>query len=148
MFQNNTQNESIKVSNTHIWVAANGTSVASLVVQNTGNTPVSVHSVTVRGVAVPFGSWYYNIADATPTDVLRELRPDFSLNAVDVTGSAPEEAFVQSTGAVSLMQGQAVIIYLANPSAINMMDAGIDYNVNVKAGKASASIASVHVTAG
>jgi hypothetical protein len=149
MFQNNTQNEAIQVSNTHIWVAPNGTqSSAAFVVQNTGSKAVAIQSIIVRGVNVPTSSWYYNSADAIATNVQRELKSDFTLNAVDVTGTAPEETFVQATGPVSLTQGQAVFVYLSNPSGITAMDAGLDFNINVQAGKSTASMASVHVSAG
>jgi hypothetical protein len=150
LFQNNTNNESIQISNAHIWVSPlNGTtSVAAFVVQNTGGKVVSVHSLTVRGMSVPADSWYYNTANATATNVLRDLKSDFNLNAVDVTGAAPEEAFVHATGPVTLSQGQAVIIYVANPASITSMDSGLAFNINVQAGKASASLASVSVTNG
>ena len=148
MFENNTEYEAIKVSNAHIWASSNGThSSAGLVVQNTGNKPLTIESLMVRGMTVPYSSWYFNTADATQSNVMRELRPDFTLNAVDVTNSAPEETFIQATGPISINQGQAVIIYLANPSGINMMDAGLDYNLNVKAGKSNAAVAAVHVIA-
>jgi hypothetical protein len=150
LFQNNTNNEAIQISNAHIWVEpTNGTtSVAAFVVQNTGGKVVSIHSLTVRGMSVPLDSWYYNSADATAANVLRELKSDFNLNAVDVTGIAPEEAFVHATGPVSISQGQAVIVYVANPGAIKAMDSGLAFNINVQAGKASASLAAVSVTNG
>jgi hypothetical protein len=99
-------------------------------------------------VNVPTSSWYYNSVDAIATNVQRELKSDFTLNAVDVTGTAPEETFVQANGPVSLTQGQAVFVYLSNPSGITAMDAGLDFNINVQAGKSTASMASVHVSAG
>jgi hypothetical protein len=150
MFQTNTNNEEIKVSNAHIWVAPNNgtTSTAAFVVQNVGSKPVAVGSITVRGMSVPTSSWYYNTADATATNVMRELRSDYSLNAVDVTGSAPEETFIQATGPVSITQGQAVIIYVANPGNIQMMDSGHAYNVNIQAGKAAGALAAVPVVIG
>jgi hypothetical protein len=150
LFQNNTNNESIKVSNAHIWVSpVNGTtSVAAFVVQNTGDKPLAVHSVNIRGISAPLSSWYYNTADATATNVIRELRSDFNLSAVDVNGAAPEEAFIQATGPVSINQGQAVIIYVANPGNITVMDSGHAFNLNVQAGKASGALAAVSVTSG
>ena len=150
LFQTNTNNESIQISNAHIWVSPlNGTtSVAAFVVQNTGGKVVSVHSLTVRGMSVPVDSWYYNTAEATATNVLRDLRSDFNLNAVDVTGDGTEESFTHATGPVTISQGKAVIIYVANPGSITPMDSGLAFNINVQAGKASASLASVGVTNG
>lgn len=148
LFQTNTENEAIQVSNAHIWVGTNGTSVAGFVVQNTGGKAVAIESIVVRGMAVPMDSWYYNTVEAIAANVQRELKSDYTLSAVDVTGSAPEEAFIHATGKISLTQGQAVIVYAANPAGITTLDAGLDYNLNVHAGKSSASLAAVHVVAG
>ena len=146
MFQGNTENDAIKISNAHIWVASNGTnSVASLVVQNTGGKVVSINSITVRGMSVPTSSMYYNLADATATNIQRELTSDFSLNSIDVTGSAPEETFNQAVNQISLSQGEAVIIYMANPGSITALDINQAYTVNVQAGKATATMAGVDV---
>jgi hypothetical protein len=149
LFQTNTENESIQVSNAHIWVAPNGTSsAAGFVVQNTGGKVVAIQGITTRGISVPQTSWYYNTANATADNVMKALKSDFSLNSVDVTGAAPEEAFIQATGPISLAQGQAVFIYVANPGGIKALDSGLAFNINVQAGKASASLASVSVTSG
>lgn len=149
LFQTNTQNEAIQVSNTHIWVSSNGTSsVAGFVVQNTGGKVVAIQDITIRGQSVPMSSWYYNSADASAANVQRALTSDFTLSAIDVTGSAPEEAFIKATMPVTLSQGQAVFVYLSNPAGITAIDAGQNFNLNVHAGKASSSIASVHVVAG
>ena len=150
LFQNNTNDEAIQISNAHIWVAPNNgtTSVAAFVVQNTGGKVVSIHSVTIRGMSVPIDSWYYNTVDATAANVLRELRSDFNLNAIDVTGTLPEEVFVHATAPVTITQGQAVIVYVANPGSITAMDSNLAFNVSVHAGKASTSLAGVDVING
>ncbi|HKU48386.1 MAG TPA: hypothetical protein VJP79_00425 [Nitrososphaera sp.] len=148
LFQTNTENEAIQVSNAHIWISTNGTSVAGFVVQNTGGKAVSIESIEVRGMTVPMGSWYYNTVNASAANIQKELQSDYTLSAIDVTGAAPEEAFVHATGKVSLPQGQAVIMYVSNPAGITTLDAGFDYNLNVHAGKSSASIAAVHAVVG
>ncbi|MGI0016347.1 MAG: hypothetical protein ACREBU_23245, partial [Nitrososphaera sp.] len=54
MFQTNTQQESIKVSNSHIWVSGtNTTSTAAFAVQNVGGKPVSITAISIRGLSVP-----------------------------------------------------------------------------------------------
>lgn len=146
MFEANAENDGIKISNAHIWVAPNGTSsVASVVVQNTGGRVVSIDSITVRGMPVPTSSIYFNTADATAANIQRELRSDFSLSAVDVTGSVPEEAFTQAVNRVSLIQGQAAIIYMANAGSVTALDVNQAFTVNVQAGKATATLSGVDV---
>jgi hypothetical protein len=50
-----------------------------------------------------------------------------------------EESFTQASGGpVSLMQGQAIFVYLNNPAGITAIDSGLAFTINVQAGKASA----------
>ena len=146
IFEANAENDGIKTSNGHIWVATNGTSsVASLVVQNTGDTVVSLSSITVRGMAVPTSSIYFNTVDATATNIQRELTSDFSLTSVDVTGSAPEETFTHAVNQISLSQGQAVIIYIVNPGQVTALDMNQQFTVNVQANGATVTLSGVDV---
>lgn len=146
IFEANAEDDGIKTSNGHIWVATNGTSsVASLVVQNTGGSVISINSIMVRGMAVPTSSIYYNTVDATATNIQRELTSDFSLNAIEVTGSAPEEAFTHAVNQISLSQGQAAIIYIANPGQVTALDVNQAFTVNVQAGSATATLSGVDV---
>jgi hypothetical protein len=143
MFQTNTGSESIKMSNTHIWVASNATgeSVGAFVVQNTGDKVISIERITIRGQSVPTSSWYYNNTDtvATAANIQRELAFDGALAAIEVSGAAPIEEFSQATGPISLSQGQAVFIYLANPAGISSIDTGNNFTFQVQAGKATAT---------
>lgn len=141
MFQTNTGSESIKMSNTHIWVASNSTgeSVGAFVVQNTGDKVISIERVTIRGQSVPTSSWYYNTDDAIAANIQRELLFDGDLAGVDVDGDSNPEQFDQATGPISLAQGQAAIVYLANPAGIGPIDTGNNFTFQVLAGKATAT---------
>jgi hypothetical protein len=147
LFQTNTENEAIQVSNSHIWVGANATgtpnpdSVAGFVVQNTGGKVVSIQSITVRGQSVPNSQWYYNSALATATNTQKELRweTNFDLADYDLDGDgADDDALTKATGPISLNQGQAVFIFLDSPAGINSLDTGLAFTVNIAAGKSSA----------
>ena len=137
LFQTNTQAESIKVSNSHIWVANNSTSTAAFVVQNTGGKAVTVNSVTIRGISVPTSDWFYNIALANATNIQRELVADYTESTVNINGAVGEEAMVP-LGPISLNQGQAAIVYLHNPASLTSLDAGNAMTVQIQAGQAQA----------
>ena len=149
LFQTNTETEAIQVSNENIWVATNGTSsVGAFVVQNTGGKVVSIQSISIRGQSVPTTSWWFNTANATAANIQRELIFDGQVsNGVNVNGVAGDEVFTLATGPISIAQGKAVIIYLANPSGIQSIDSGLSFNMNILAGKASA-VKSVSVVNG
>jgi hypothetical protein len=139
LFQSNTEQEAIQVSNAHLWV--NGTaSQGALVVKNTGGKVVSVSSIDVRGTTVPFTSWYYNNTQSimTPQNIQTPLTFDTvgGLGSISVNG-APR-TFTAATGPISLKQGEVAIIYMNNPAGISSTDAGIAYNINVKAGTSTA----------
>jgi hypothetical protein len=149
LFQTNTENEAIQVSNAHIWVGANSTgtpnpdSVAGFVVQNTGGKVVSIQSITVRGQSVPSSQWYYNkdpaMAIASNTQRELEWETDFDLSMYDLDGDgADDDVLTQASGPISLNQGEAAFIFLDSPSNINAIDTGLAFTVNIQAGKASA----------
>jgi hypothetical protein len=142
LFQTNTENEAIQVSNTHIWVSPNGTSsVAGFVVQNTGGKVVSVQKITIRGQSVPTSSWWYNNTQtvATAANIQTELKYENDLHdGVDVSSTAGVEEFTQASGPISLEQGEAMFVYLANPAGITAIDSGLAFTMNIQAGKASA----------
>jgi hypothetical protein len=141
LFQTNTENESIQVSNTHIWVTTNGSSsMAGFVVQNTGGKVVSVQKITIRGQSVPTNTWYYNNTQtiATAANIQRELVFDDSPTAIEVTGDTTPETFTQATGPISLEQGEAMFVYLVKPAGISAIDSGLAFTMNIQAGKASA----------
>lgn len=146
MFETNAHQESIQLSNSHVWVSATGPSIAGFVVQNTGDAPVSIQKITLRGQAVPLSSWYYNNSAnvANLENIRTELRYDSSPIAVNVDSSGPEEQFTLATGAVTLQQGQAMFVYLEDPANMSLLDAGFDANLSVHAGSASATSV-VHV---
>ncbi|MCI0565454.1 MAG: hypothetical protein MN733_43875 [Nitrososphaera sp.] len=138
MFQTNTQQESVKVSNSHIWVATNNTSTAAFAVQNTGGKPVSLTAISIRGLSVPLSSVFFNTVDATANNIQTEFTADYTEDTVNVNGIAGEETFTPATGPVSLDQGKAVIIYINDPANIDAIDAGLSMTLNIQAGQASA----------
>jgi hypothetical protein len=117
----------IQISSARIWVRQ-GSSVAAFVVENTGGATVKVTGITIRGVAVPDSSWYYNKLHANSA---ARLVPDFSPAAVNIDAYSGEEPFI--AGAPSLEKGQRAVIYLVNPAYITGADAGLYFNVRVQA---------------
>ena len=144
LFQSNTQAESIKVSNTHVWIASNNTSTTAFVVQNTGSKAVTLNSITLRGISVPTADWSYSTAAATATNIQTELPADYTENNVTIGGTA----YAMTTpGPISLTQGQAAIVYVQEAGNMDAIDSGNNYTLQVQAGQASAvqSVSSVSI---
>lgn len=147
LFQTNTEQEAIQVSNAHLWVNSTA-SQGAFVVKNTGGKVVSVSSIDVRGTTVPFTSWYYNANQTlmTAQNIQTPLKFDTgAITSIDINNTPA--TFTLAPGPISLKQGEVAIIYMVNPAGITSTDSGVAYNINVKAGKSSA-VQSVSVVNG
>jgi len=154
MFQTNTQNEAIQVSNVQAWYKDNaGTADGQLafVVKNVGGKVVSINSISLRGTQVPVSQWYYNNTQSimtvgnTQTPLLYDS--DGTLTSVTFGNPSSAKTLTLATGPVSLAQGESAIFYVANPASITATDIGVTYTLNVQAGAASA-VQSVSVVSG
>jgi hypothetical protein len=134
----NVMREAISMTNTHLWVSPDGRAAAALVISNLGSETVSVDSITVRAMPVPQSSWHYNIVDAIPENVQRDLQPDFTHASVNVDSDPQEEIFLQPAGPLFLESGKSVILYISDPSRIGKIDVGLTFTIQVNAGRASA----------
>jgi hypothetical protein len=138
MFQTNTQSESLKVSNVHSWVdPTDGDAVTAFVVQNTGSKPITINSISMRGLPVPTANWYSfsNQTQATATVINTELIVDYvPTDFINLsTGN-----YATTQGAVSLAQGAATIVYISDAGNISAIDAGNTYSLQILAGQANA----------
>ena len=166
LFQGSTQQESISVTSTKLWVHGtdtNGLSWGAAAVRNSGDKVISVDKIKIRGSTVPFNQWY---SDNTVTSTLFQQDLNFSgwsgtgglithtgtcadagnLAAIlcidyDSSGSNYEliNATAAGTGPVSLAPGATAIIYfkLSN-GTLTTLDSGASTTVNVYAGKTGA----------
>jgi hypothetical protein len=152
LFQSNTEQESIQVSNAHAWsgtTAGNADSQAAFVVKNTGGKVVSINSITLRGTPIPVNAWYFNNTQSLMTvqNTQTELQFDTDGTLTSVALPSGATAFTLATGPISLQQGESAILYIENPAGIGPTDIGISYTMNVKAGQATA-VQSVSVASG
>ena len=140
MFQTNTQAESMKVTNVHTWVNnTDSVSVTAFAIQNVGSKPITVNSISMRGLPVPTAQWY----SCAPTDVATCAHPN-NINTeltVDYTPASvtlAQGAVAMTAGNIGLAQGQATIVYVLEAGAINAIDSGNTYALQIQAGQASA----------
>jgi hypothetical protein len=161
MFQSSSQEKSIQVSNSHVWVSMTNTttpySQAAFVVQNTGSKAVAISSVTIRGMSIPTTSWYFdsNGADTSSLNTQTTLNP-YTYGSPNPTGLAKmtgatvsmkladgnPHTFNNAPGPVSLNPGQLAIVYIVVPvtgtGSIQQTDAGLSLTMNVGDGQTTA----------
>jgi len=156
LFQTGSQQQGLTVSNLHIWQGDNSTSnlndvaEGALVVRNTGDRLIAIDSIKIRGVSVPYASWYASSAtDSTDTNFVKAFKymsrpatPDLDLDddgTNDLTGSG----LVKQTAPVVLEPSKGKIIYFILPGSDNTSatddvitpsDVGASTSVNVFAG--------------
>ncbi len=158
LFQGGTQTENITVSGTKLWVHTidgNGLAWGASGVRNTGDKVVAVDKIQIRGVDIPFTSWY---ADTTvSSNVFQQALNHTGWSGVgglisDISGcsgtttinidpdtSGPITECIQAnagTGPVSIDPGQGIIVYykLIN-GTVSPLDTGGSATVSIFAGK-------------
>jgi hypothetical protein len=141
MFQTNTQQESLKVTNVHSWVASNGTgnnnvvSVTAFAVQNTGSKPIAINSISMRGFSVPNTEWYScGPTCGTLNNINTELTADYDTANINLGDGVT--AF--TAGPIGLAQGEATIVYVEEAGNLAPIDAGNTYALQLQAGQVSA----------
>lgn len=153
MFQSNTQNEAIQISNVHAWYkdTADADGQLAFVVKNVGGKVVSINSISLRGTEIPVSSWFYNntqsIMTVGNTQTPLPYDTDGTLSSVTFGNPPTAKSFTNAQGPVSLAQGESAIFYVKNPASITATDIGVTYTLNVQAGGASA-VQSVSVVSG
>ena len=155
LFQGGTQQEAISVSGVKIWVHAtdsNGLAWGATGIRNTGDKVVSIDKIQIRGMDVPFSSWYPDTT-ITPTLFQQALNhtgwsgtggmlKDQATCVPDVVieidgGPATDDICANAvSGPVSLTPGASAIIYfkLVN-GTLSSLDSGEKTSVNISAGK-------------
>jgi len=106
------QEESLSLTYQHVWVAADGTSVGTIMITNTGGRDVVINKITVRGQPSAWGNVYLN-ASAITSDLTYA-------NTTDGTFSATAES-----GSVVLPASAAIAMMVNSPDSIGLNDIGL-----------------------
>jgi len=142
MFQTNTQSESIKVSNVHSWVSpTNSTSITAFAIQNVGSKPITINSISMRGLPVPTDQWYSCDPSTcgTTQNINTELQADYDpTDNIALASGVVDFTTTSSPGPVSLAQGEATVVFVTEAGDINAIDAGNTYSLQIQSGQATA----------
>jgi heme/copper-type cytochrome/quinol oxidase subunit 2 len=120
------QEESLSVSNQHIWVdQTTGNAVGAMTITNTGGRDVVLNKLAVRGQQCAWANVYSN-KTAISSDITYVAIPDTSL-----TGN-----FTQALGKLVLPSGSAIGIIITSPDSIAINDIGITVGIAVHSAQA------------
>ena len=160
LFQEKTLIEGYMVSGIKVWVHATddvGVSWGAVGIRNTGDKPITVNQITVRGSEVPINQWYvdttlttseYSSAlnftgwvNADPgTNGPAMLKHGACINNNSYFCSEVGATFISgnaSSGSVGLNTGDTAVIYFkVNNGTITPFDSGGQFTVSISAGSA------------
>lgn len=157
LFQGGAQQESMAPTEIKIWVhsqSQDGLAWGALKLRNMGDKIMSVDTIQVRGMDVPFAQWYPDTS-INATTYQHSLNftgwsgtNGFLANSPGVCGSetlqikifsAGEVCANSAKGPVALSSGQATIIYFKMTNGtLSYLDSGATASVNILSGKAGA----------
>jgi hypothetical protein len=119
------QEESLHVSNQHIWVdATTGNAVGALTITNTGGRDVVINKIAVRGQASAWTNVYANSTNLASDDIAYPTGSPF-------TGFA-----TAATGQLVLPAGAKIGIVITAPDSIGLNDIGITVSIAVNSAQA------------
>jgi len=119
------QEESLQISNPHIWVSANGTAQGAMMITNTGGRDVVISKITVRGQAAAWTNVFDLVAVKTDTGFSSDLSFSANAPAASVTIHGFAATLSATAGDLVLPSGSTVVIYVNSPDSVTINDIGL-----------------------
>jgi len=174
LFQTVAQEESIQVQGIQVWVNATdplGDAWGAAGVRNNGDKNLSVDTIHIKGVTIPFTNWYWDtdqtrvttdnwqatfvhegtggvgtIMNDSPVVTTACTTPASTTLEIDFDGAGTLDTLClqQGSGPVGLKPGERTIIYFQVPQEkITTLDAGAATTLKVFAGEAGAPLSTI-----
>ena len=148
---NSTQQESLYMSNLHVWynTTSPGWAEAAFALTNTGGKDVVLQSITARSQPSAWTNIYYYATDTwtisslyptnqplvtkTSTKVgnTTVTTPGYYLAPINGTASANQVTLKNATGVITLKSGWTLVVYTMHPDSVGQNDVGTPVAVTV-----------------
>jgi len=136
------QQESLQVSNVHVWVDGSGTAEAAMLITNTGGRDVVISQIEVRGQSTDLSSASnYAIFDATVTgdSISNPLAPIATAALITTDPFTPTTATATGSNVLApptgtdlvLSSGSTMAVYLTTPDSVTINDIGLTIGLTV-----------------
>jgi hypothetical protein len=129
------QEEALSMSKQHVWVEADGTAIAAIMITNTGGRDVVLSKIACRGQDVDMATqvWYVTAktGDVLTTDL--NYTAGTTINATSVFGGLTG-APAQVSGAgdnLVIKSGSTMVVYITSPDSITVNDVGLTVALTV-----------------
>ena len=129
------QQESLALSNVHIWVPASGPVEAAIMVTNDGGRDVVINQIQVLGQ--PCTSVFYLMAvttGQTPDNLNQGLAyatPNTGPTLAAVTVGTFTNPLAASPGDLVLPSGDTMVVYILSPGSVSLNDIGLTVGLTV-----------------
>ncbi|HVP41737.1 MAG TPA: hypothetical protein VMS95_07275 [Candidatus Krumholzibacteriaceae bacterium] len=128
---NRTQQESLYMSNLHVWYNTTGNwAEAAFVLTNTGGKDVVLQSITARSQPSDWSN-VYSYSDNTIT--YNSLSPTIvqpSSASITVTYNGNlTQSLTQASGVITLRSGYTLVVYINHPDSVGQNDVGTPVSV-------------------
>jgi hypothetical protein len=119
------QEESLHVSNQHIWVdQTTGSAVGAITIANIGGRDVVINKIAVRGQTSAWTNVYTNSTDLA------------SSNDIDYATASTQTGFQQASQNLVLPAGSTMGIVITAPDSITLNDIGLSVSIGVNSAQA------------
>jgi len=144
------QEESLHITKHHIWhtgsiTSGGNTSVASLMIINTGGRDIVIDKISVRGqecywnqIGPPVRCVYYNRTTTTISEDLpfpTSLMDNTTFSKTIAIGSA-NYTFTVASNDLILKSGWTLLLYIVNPDSISLNDIGLTIGLTIHTAQA------------
>lgn len=134
LFQTGGQTQSISSQGIKMWInGTNSTNVGwgAAAIRNNGDVLVSVNTIQIRGVSVPYGNWFVETTTNNSTQVANNFQALFISPGTDKTGymrsnTTPSAGEGCASSAYSGAFGPIAISEKASPDSISQPSSGND----------------------
>ena len=109
------QQESLSITDAHIWVTSANVAQAALMITNTGGRDVVISQIQVRGQVCPMSNINYKEYGTAPTS-------DLTYQA-----TIPTSTYASASSLVDLVlpSGNSTVVYITSPDSVSINDIGL-----------------------
>jgi len=127
------QQESLQVSNVHVWVDGSGTAEAAMMITNTGGRDIVINQIEVRGIPV----WPASVSQAV---VVTTGTPGTDISSTQSIAALVAKTAAQGqtrSGPIALPSGSTINVVITSPGDVSAADIGTSIGYTVFTAQAS-----------
>jgi hypothetical protein len=119
------QEESLQLTNQHVWVDQNGAVIGGIMITNTGGRDVVINKIAVRGQSSDWASVFYLVATSDDAGLTIDIpHINVTLAALVVVGGF-DATLSATTKSLVLASGATIVIYMDSPDSVTINDIGL-----------------------